>query len=108
MTHPLPATAPAWTLTAVSYGSPDARSLTRALYREQLATYGFADDPADTPFEEFDACGWRTASRATRTASSASVSSAIPTGPAATAPSDPRRPSAASVRLPSVREPCDG
>jgi len=73
--HPLPA----WTVTAVSYGSPDARRLTWALYREQLATYGFADDPADTPAEEFDAphgtflvasagdgpalacCGWRTA-----------------------------------------------
>jgi GNAT superfamily N-acetyltransferase len=79
MSHPLPATTPAWTLTAVSYGSPDARRLTQALHREQLATYGFADDPADTPAGEFDrphgrffvasagvgpalaCCGWRTA-----------------------------------------------
>jgi GNAT superfamily N-acetyltransferase len=79
MTHPLPATTPAWTLAAVSYASPDARRLTQALYREQLATYGLADDPADTPAEEFDpphgrfflasagggpalaCCGWRTA-----------------------------------------------
>jgi GNAT superfamily N-acetyltransferase len=74
-----PAAALAWVLTAVSYDSPDARRLTRALHREQLATYGFADDPADTPSGEFDpphgtflvastvggpaiaCCGWRTA-----------------------------------------------
>lgn len=55
MSHPPPATKPAWTLTAVSYASPDARRLTRALYREQLATYGFADDPAGTPAGEFEA-----------------------------------------------------
>src|ERR1700677_479610 len=55
MSHPLPATTPAWTLTAVSYASPDARRLTRALYREQLAPYGFADAPADTPAGEFEA-----------------------------------------------------
>jgi GNAT superfamily N-acetyltransferase len=46
--------APAWVLTAVSYDSPDARRLTQALHREQLATYGFADDPAGTPPGEFD------------------------------------------------------
>jgi GNAT superfamily N-acetyltransferase len=79
MTHLLPATASAWTLTAVSYDSADARRLTQALHREQLATYGFADDPADTPTGEFAhphgtfvvasaaggpaiaCCGWRTA-----------------------------------------------
>lgn len=50
-----PATAsPAWVLTAAPYDSPDARRLTQALHREQLATYGFADDPADTPPGEFD------------------------------------------------------
>jgi GNAT superfamily N-acetyltransferase len=79
MSHPLPATSPAWTLTAVSYASPDARRLTQALHQEQLATYGFADDPVGTPAGEFEgphgtfliaspgcgpalACGgWRTA-----------------------------------------------
>ena len=79
MTHPLPVTTPAWTLAAVSYGSADARRLTQALRRVQLATYGFADDPADTAPEEFGpphgtflvastageaalaCCGWRTA-----------------------------------------------
>jgi len=55
MSHPLPATTPAWTLTAVCYASPDARRLTGALHREQLATYGFADDPAGTPAGEFTA-----------------------------------------------------
>jgi len=55
MSHPLPATTPAWTLTAVSYTSPDARRLTQALRREQLRMYGFADDPADTPAGEFTA-----------------------------------------------------
>jgi hypothetical protein len=49
MTHPPAAASPAWVLTAVAYDSPDARRLTQALHREQLATYGFADDPADTP-----------------------------------------------------------
>jgi GNAT superfamily N-acetyltransferase len=79
MTHQPAATTPAWILTAVSYASPDARRLTRALHREQFASYGFADDPADTPPGEFDpphgtflvasaaggpaiaCCGWRTA-----------------------------------------------
>jgi len=74
-----PAAAPAWVLTAVSYDSPDACRLTQALHREQLATYGFADDPVGTPPGEFDpphgtflvasaasgpvvaCCGWRTA-----------------------------------------------
>jgi GNAT superfamily N-acetyltransferase len=74
-----PAATPAWVLTAVSYASPDARRLTQDLYREQVATYGFADDPADTPPGEFDpphgrflvasaasgpaiaCCGWRSA-----------------------------------------------
>lgn len=73
------AATPDWVLTAVSYDSPDASRLTQALYREQLATYGFADDPAGTPSGEFDpphgtflvgssaggpaiaCCGWRTA-----------------------------------------------
>jgi GNAT superfamily N-acetyltransferase len=79
MTYPLPVTMSAWSLAAVSYASPDASRLTQALHREQLATYGFADDPADTPPGEFDpphgrffvasavggpavaCCGWRTA-----------------------------------------------
>jgi GNAT superfamily N-acetyltransferase len=78
MTHPLPVTTPAWTLTAVSYGSADACRVTQALHREQLATYGFADDPAGTPLGKFNpphgkfllasangpalaCCGWRTA-----------------------------------------------
>ncbi|WP_067969771.1 GNAT family N-acetyltransferase [Nocardiopsis trehalosi] len=56
MTHlrigPLPATAVA--LSAVSYGHPDARRLTSALHTEQLATYGFADDPRTTPDDYFD------------------------------------------------------
>jgi len=79
MTHQPAAAKPAWALTAVSYDSPDASRLTQALHREQLATYGFADDPADTPTGEFDpphgtflvasaaggpaiaCCGWRSA-----------------------------------------------
>jgi GNAT superfamily N-acetyltransferase len=79
MTHQPAAATPAWVLTAVSYDSPDARRLTKALHREQLATYGFADDPADTPPGEFGhphgtflvasaaggpvlaCCGWRSA-----------------------------------------------
>ena len=83
MTHQPAAAIPAWVFTEVSYDSPDARRLTRFLYREQLATYGFADDPADTPSWEFDVphgtflvaaaadgpaiacCGWRTAGRGT-------------------------------------------
>ncbi|MFG2426021.1 GNAT family N-acetyltransferase [Streptomyces sp. NPDC048448] len=44
----------AWLLREVSYGHPDARRLTQALYREQVATYGFADDPTDTPAAHFD------------------------------------------------------
>jgi GNAT superfamily N-acetyltransferase len=78
MTHQS-ATRPAWVLTAVSYASPDARRLTQALHREQLATYGFADDPADSPPGDFEpphgtflvasaaggpaiaCCGWRDA-----------------------------------------------
>jgi GNAT superfamily N-acetyltransferase len=34
-------------LTAVSYDHGDAVALTQALYREQLARYGFADDPTE-------------------------------------------------------------
>ncbi|MCX4581157.1 GNAT family N-acetyltransferase [Streptomyces sp. NBC_01571] len=41
-------------LREVPYDHPDARRLTQALYREQVATYGFADDPADTPAAHFD------------------------------------------------------
>jgi len=47
--------APEWTLTAVPYGSPDARALVQALHQEQLATYGTADDPEATEEAEFDA-----------------------------------------------------
>ncbi|MFI2906847.1 GNAT family N-acetyltransferase [Streptomyces sp. PDY-4] len=47
--------APEWTLTAVPYGSPDARVLVQALHQEQLATYGTADDPEATEDAEFDA-----------------------------------------------------
>ncbi|WP_345595033.1 GNAT family N-acetyltransferase [Streptomyces marokkonensis] len=54
MTSPLKA-APQWTLTAVPCGSPDARTLARALHQEQLATYGTADDPGATQNAEFDA-----------------------------------------------------
>ncbi|MEJ8654721.1 GNAT family N-acetyltransferase [Streptomyces sp. MS1.AVA.3] len=55
MTHLLPPAAPAWTLATVCYSSPAARRLTQALHREQLAIYGAADDPADTPADEFTA-----------------------------------------------------
>ncbi|MDH6128855.1 GNAT family N-acetyltransferase [Kitasatospora sp. GP82] len=54
MTSPLQA-APQWTLTAVPYGSSDARTLTQALHQEQLATYGTADDPGATEDAEFAA-----------------------------------------------------
>ncbi|WEH31973.1 GNAT family N-acetyltransferase [Streptomyces sp. AM 4-1-1] len=57
MTRLLPAAAPAWTITAVSYDSPSARALTRALHSEQVATYGKADDPATTPVAEFEPPG---------------------------------------------------
>lgn len=83
MTHLLPTADRAWTIAAVAYDSPDARGLTQALHREQIATYGRADDPEATPPAEFDrprgafllaaradgtalACGgWRTAAPAT-------------------------------------------
>ncbi|WP_127452721.1 GNAT family N-acetyltransferase [Streptomyces sp. B29(2018)] len=83
MTHLLPAADRTWTITAVSYDSPEARELTHALHREQLATYDRADDPESTEPTEFDppsgafllaarpdgtaiACGgWRTAAPAT-------------------------------------------
>jgi GNAT superfamily N-acetyltransferase len=73
----------AWTIATVPYSGPDAFRLTRALYEEQLSTYGFADSPADTPAREYDpphgaffvasvgggpaiACGgWRSAGRDT-------------------------------------------
>lgn len=48
--------APEWTLTAVPYGSPDARVLVHALHQEQLATYGTADDPAALGL--YTACGY--------------------------------------------------
>ncbi|MFF4674949.1 GNAT family N-acetyltransferase [Streptomyces sp. NPDC001279] len=66
-------------LAAVWYDSPDARRLTQALHREQVATYARADDPEATEAAEFEppsgvfllaaradgtalACGgWRTA-----------------------------------------------
>jgi hypothetical protein len=44
----------AWTIATVPYSGPDAFRLTRALYEEQLSTYGFADSPADTPAREYD------------------------------------------------------
>jgi GNAT superfamily N-acetyltransferase len=53
MTRESAAASPAWVLIAVPYDSPDARRLTQALHQEQLATYGFADDPAGTPPGEF-------------------------------------------------------
>jgi GNAT superfamily N-acetyltransferase len=82
MNPPSPAAGPAWTLTAVSYASSAGRRLVSAFHQEQLATYGFADDPASTPAGDFMpphgafliasaggpalACGgWRTASPAT-------------------------------------------
>ncbi|MGY5079367.1 GNAT family N-acetyltransferase [Streptomyces nigrescens] len=40
-------------LTAISYGDPEARRLTRALHAEQVAVYGFADDPDDTPASHY-------------------------------------------------------
>ncbi|MGX1759387.1 GNAT family N-acetyltransferase [Streptomyces lydicus] len=40
-------------LTVASYGDPEARRLTRALHAEQVAVYGFADDPDDTPASHF-------------------------------------------------------
>ncbi|MER7693087.1 GNAT family N-acetyltransferase [Streptomyces sp. NPDC097610] len=41
-------------LSEVPYDHPDARHLTRALQLEQVATYGFADDPGETPAAQFD------------------------------------------------------
>ncbi|MET8816082.1 GNAT family N-acetyltransferase [Streptomyces sp. NPDC004549] len=83
MTHLLPTGGRTRTIAAVAYDSPEARELTRALHREQIATYGRADDPEATEPAEFDpprgafllvsradgtalACGgWRTAAPAT-------------------------------------------
>ncbi|MFJ5926483.1 GNAT family N-acetyltransferase [Kitasatospora sp. NPDC092948] len=42
-------------LTAISYDHAEARYLTSALHAEQLDTYGFADDPFDTPADHFAA-----------------------------------------------------
>ncbi|WP_331753075.1 GNAT family N-acetyltransferase (plasmid) [Streptomyces sp. NBC_00637] len=56
MTHLSPAppeSAALPSLTIVPYSNPQARRLTQALHLEQLATYGFADDPDDTPEEQF-------------------------------------------------------
>ncbi|MEW2132014.1 GNAT family N-acetyltransferase [Streptomyces sp. NPDC005435] len=44
-------------LSAAPYEHPDARCLTRALRAEQLALYGFADDPDTTPEADFDPPG---------------------------------------------------
>jgi GNAT superfamily N-acetyltransferase len=41
------------TVTAVPYDHPHARRLTRALHADQLALYGFADDPDTTPEADF-------------------------------------------------------
>jgi GNAT superfamily N-acetyltransferase len=41
-------------LTAVPYTHPEARRLTTALHAEQVATYGYADDPLETPPDHFD------------------------------------------------------
>ncbi|QIY59042.1 GNAT family N-acetyltransferase [Streptomyces sp. RPA4-5] len=41
-------------LTVTSYGDPEARRLARALHAEQVAVYGFADDPDDTPASHFE------------------------------------------------------
>ncbi|MFE7466920.1 GNAT family N-acetyltransferase [Streptomyces sp. NPDC057499] len=80
---PLPSAHQAWLISEAPYDSPVARALTRALHREQTATYGRADDPDTTEPAEFAppngafllafrpdgtalACGgWRSASRTT-------------------------------------------
>ncbi|MCX4791948.1 GNAT family N-acetyltransferase [Streptomyces sp. NBC_01221] len=41
-------------LEPVRYDHPQARRLTRGLHAEQLALYGFADDPEATPVEDFE------------------------------------------------------
>jgi GNAT superfamily N-acetyltransferase len=48
-----PAYLPTPLLTSVPYSHPDARRLTRALHQEQMALYGFADDPEETPEDAF-------------------------------------------------------
>ncbi|APU15199.1 GNAT family N-acetyltransferase [Actinoalloteichus fjordicus] len=53
MTELFPSAIRAWAITAVPYDSPSARRLTRALHREQVATYGRADAPEATPAEDF-------------------------------------------------------
>jgi ribosomal protein S18 acetylase RimI-like enzyme len=50
---PSPAALPV--LTAVPYDDPEARRLTGALHAEQAGLYGFADDPSDTPPDDFAA-----------------------------------------------------
>ncbi|MGP4114000.1 GNAT family N-acetyltransferase [Streptomyces sp. 4N509B] len=49
-----PAYLPVPLLTPVPYSHPDARRLTRTLHQEQVALYGFADDPDETPECDFD------------------------------------------------------
>lgn len=41
-------------LSTVPYDHPDAHYLTRALHLDQVATYGFAEDPGETPAAQFD------------------------------------------------------
>ncbi|MEE1789269.1 GNAT family N-acetyltransferase [Streptomyces sp. BE308] len=41
-------------LSAVPYDHPDAHHLTRALHLDQVATYGFAEDPGEPPAAQFD------------------------------------------------------
>ncbi|WP_063857013.1 MULTISPECIES: GNAT family N-acetyltransferase [unclassified Kitasatospora] len=41
-------------LAVVPYNGPEARPLTQALHAEQIATYGFAEDPDDTPADHFN------------------------------------------------------
>ncbi|MFF4755274.1 GNAT family N-acetyltransferase [Streptomyces sp. NPDC002514] len=49
---------PTLSVTAAPYDHPDARRLTWALCAEQLALYGFAEDPDTTPEADFDPpCG---------------------------------------------------
>jgi GNAT superfamily N-acetyltransferase len=49
----LPGPAAPPSLTPVPYSDPRARRLIQALHLGQLATYGFADDPDDTPEQQF-------------------------------------------------------
>lgn len=48
-----PASPPTWTVSPIRYDDPSVQPLLLQLHVAQVQTYGFADDPADTPANEY-------------------------------------------------------